>query len=1473
MSSSDVRSFVTATTAYPAGAVLTFDATSPVCYSVQQVDHELVLNKGTNTHAQLDAFVASKGQPSGLASLDGSAQVPALQLGNVGDTSAVSTITDRMATVAYVADYGAVPDGTTDCTAAIQAAIDSGKKVVRLGSGTYAIDGSLHYTGTAGITLIGDGMGRTVVQKRASTSGHMLDINGDYQKYDITISDITFDVNLTDSAIHATYVTRFRVERCAFLNIPFWGIHLGGADLTTTIVNFDCTFSDCRFDIITQTYEHLLIFNSENVSVHNCSFANGQTTAIGVGIYQNTSRVRVVGCRFDDMHIGAYYSLSTDDSQFVDCTFEHCDEAIQGANTSDNGAFGQTVSRGLVISGCMFRYSAGIAVRMDHVLGGVLSDCTFSYNVENSLVVGAGTSHIQITGCGFYNNNTSDAFHAIHPGILFQSPSTYHASIADCYFVDDTAAPAQRVPISFAGAGTADEVRISNCALNAYSSSPSVGAYDSAVLGDRVIVSNCSGVVRDALPPNITVVELVPSVNRPSAFSMGIGAGGYSATSTGVSNTSAGCRSLPNVTTGSQNTTVGDRSGGTLTDGSRNTFVGTDSDADFASGNDRIALGYAAVATADGQMAIAPAITHIKAAGLTAAADGTGTLLAVDASGNIRPTAGTNKTVSAIDTFANSKGQPNGLATLDATSKVPNAQLPPPTATLPGALLGDTEQTQTILGMEAAPDLRGETVGTHNVAVGYQALNAAVGGATTYDNTAVGTFGLSYLTEGAGNTGVGYDAGTGLTTGSVSTFIGNSAGTTKPDCVHAIALGSGAMADADGQLALSQYVTHVKGLGLAAAADGTGTLLAIDDATGIIRPTAGTNKTVAQLDTFVASKGQPDGLATLDSGGKVPHAQMPAPTSALPGALIGISDTKKTVLGQGAAPNLYGDSLMYCTAIGSNALSAYQTSGTDIAGTTAVGFSSLAQVTTGSVNTAVGDGSGQGTTTGTRNVYIGYLAGTSKSDVADSIAIGAQAIVDADAQLAFPDAITHAKLAGLGAAADGTGTLLAIDASGHVRMAGGTNNTVAEIDAFVASKGQPNGLAPLDGGSKVPATNLPDATTAAIGAVTGVTSASTTALGVGAFNATATGARNVAVGTGPLSAATSATDNIAIGSQALASMASNTSSVAIGSNALALHTGSACIAIGDSALSANTTGQYNTAIGDHALTATSTASGNTGYGYHALMAATSATNSTALGAATLEKATGGTNTAVGYRSLFNATTGTNNTGVGFQSGDTITTGARNTCIGDGADTNSATAADRIALGRNAVATADGQFALPAAITHLLMAGLGVHSTNAPIPLSIDSSGIVRKAPTPFFSSVALSTDFTGSSTNLTTFNNWDVKIHDTPSGFGSSFSTWTCPRDARVLVTFNFAFSCPAAINRYFQLVVAAVSTSNTPAPYVYNYGLDNYGGSYSFSASIQRALRQGDQLSWKWSMNGQQPAFQNTYTNWQISEIGPYPG
>lgn len=50
--------------------------------------------------------------------------------------------------VAIVDDYGAVGDGITDCTAAIQAAFESGKPVVAFGSGHYLVNGKIRVPST-----------------------------------------------------------------------------------------------------------------------------------------------------------------------------------------------------------------------------------------------------------------------------------------------------------------------------------------------------------------------------------------------------------------------------------------------------------------------------------------------------------------------------------------------------------------------------------------------------------------------------------------------------------------------------------------------------------------------------------------------------------------------------------------------------------------------------------------------------------------------------------------------------------------------------------------------------------------------------------------------------------------------------------------------------------------------------------------------------------------------------------------------------------------------------------------------------------------------------------------------------------------------------------------------------------------------------------------------------------------------------
>lgn len=414
---------------------------------------------------------------------------------NQGGTGAQDrTVKAKLQETVSVKDFGAVGDGVTDDTAAIQAAVDSGNPVF-FPSGTYALDGTIDIG--AGAKLYGSGIGKSILFQTNAGSAHVIDALSTSTKGGIEIVGLTIDCNGVDAGFVAQYVSNISIRYCEFKNSPYWLVNIGKSDsAVSTIVNDQIEIVGCSFSNITQTYEQLLIFNSINVVVRDCYFEvapNGN----GLGFWQNVDRADVVNCVFNNLSIGAYYSLSTNNIRFSGCSFTDCTGGLRGANLSDNGNFGATHAYNISVFDCTFKSNSGAPCQLGAVNGGIVSGCVFDTNDEYGLLIDDGAIispdnaqcyNVIVSNCLFYNNNESNISSANAPAILFTSiGGNIGATISGCQFWDTRGTPRQLYPITFNNAFVWDDIVISNCTLNAYSGATSIGLAGGASVGSSVI--------------------------------------------------------------------------------------------------------------------------------------------------------------------------------------------------------------------------------------------------------------------------------------------------------------------------------------------------------------------------------------------------------------------------------------------------------------------------------------------------------------------------------------------------------------------------------------------------------------------------------------------------------------------------------------------------------------------------------------------------------------------------------------------------------------------------------------------------------------------------------------------------------------------------------------------------------------------------------------------------------------------------
>jgi hypothetical protein len=123
------------------GSTLTFSEAPPLYSAIEIVSNQTAIIGGTD---------------AGLVTY------------NEGGTGAVTrTVKAKLQETVSVKDFGAVGDGVTDDTAAIQAALDSGAKLILLPRGDYKITSTL--TIPTSVILRGDGINNTQISNDSNT--------------------------------------------------------------------------------------------------------------------------------------------------------------------------------------------------------------------------------------------------------------------------------------------------------------------------------------------------------------------------------------------------------------------------------------------------------------------------------------------------------------------------------------------------------------------------------------------------------------------------------------------------------------------------------------------------------------------------------------------------------------------------------------------------------------------------------------------------------------------------------------------------------------------------------------------------------------------------------------------------------------------------------------------------------------------------------------------------------------------------------------------------------------------------------------------------------------------------------------------------------------------------------------------------------------------------------------------------------
>jgi hypothetical protein len=670
-------------------------------------------------------------------------------------------------------------------------------------------------------------------------------------------------------------------------------------------------------------------------------------------------------------------------------------------------------------------------------------------------------------------------------------------------------------------------------AMQGFSGTPLTGNYNTAV-GDSALLK-----LQGAATSNVAFGNATLDNNTTGGNNVAIGVHALNANITSNNNTAVGHWALSSATTGT-NSAFGYFAGEYITTGAANTALGTNAMLGVSgtplTGNYNTAVGDSALSVIQGAAANNTALGYKTLAAATT---------------------DTNSTAIGYQALYSQVGAaaPNTAVGYDAGEYI------------------TTGTANTAIGTSAMVGISGTPLtGNYNTAVGDFALAALQGAAA--NDTALGKSAGVALTTGTANTLLGYTAGNVITSGSRNIMVGEAGNITtgSDNILIGNSLGAPTVAGNSSQLNIGNVIT---GTGLGTPGTSVITMPGSLTVTGAITVASCTGCGGGSIDALTDAINSRTGadhnllMGTLDAGYAIlAGGQFNVAVGETAGDSITTGDNN-TALGYGALSGATTDTnstaigykalMSQVAAAGANTALGYQAgqyistgtlnvaignlsmqgvSGTPLTGSfnEALGDSALLKIQgAANKNTAMGDSSLTNMTTAVENTAVGYHALGTDVTGTDNVGIGYDALLDSTSS---------------GSVAIGAVALL--DASS------GQNVAVGYLAGEYISTGSQNtaigtaALQTVSGSNLVGNDNTAVGDSALTAAIT--TAADNTAIGYDALAGVTTGTQNVAVGSGAGNSGTAVTtgsNNTFVGYQAQANAAAASNRTAIGNGAIA----------------------------------------------------------------------------------------------------------------------------------------------------------------------------------------------------------------------------------------------------------------------------------------------------------------------------------